>query len=245
MVFIYILQLQSNKYYIGKTSNPKFRLDSHFNSNGSAWTKKYRPIKLIKLIPNCDNFDEDKHTLKYMEKYGINNVRGGSFCQIKLTNENKNTIEKMINGASDRCYICGMKGHFANDCQEDNDNWGTIFHKLYKILMGKERCSRCHREGHSEENCYTNNGDAISDSEEGYEEIEIWSCEYCGKEFGSKKGALLHENAYCRNKKYKTRYDSNDKKSNDHSSNYYRCGRKGHYSNNCYAIKHIKDYYLS
>ena len=37
MVFIYILQLENNKYYIGKTENPDFRLKSHFNSNGSVW----------------------------------------------------------------------------------------------------------------------------------------------------------------------------------------------------------------
>ena len=36
--------------------------------------------------------------------------------------------------------------------------------------------------GHIEENCYANtynDGDVISDSEEEYEEFEIWSCEYC------------------------------------------------------------------
>ena len=45
MVFIYILQLQLNKYYVGKTNNPKIRLNNHFKSCGSAWTKKYKPIK--------------------------------------------------------------------------------------------------------------------------------------------------------------------------------------------------------
>ena len=44
MVYIYILKLKNNKYYVGKTSNPKFRLESHFNSNGSVWTMKYKPI---------------------------------------------------------------------------------------------------------------------------------------------------------------------------------------------------------
>ena len=82
---IYILELKNNKYYIGKTNNPTFRLEQHFNSNlrsGSAWTKKYPPIKVIEIIPNCDNFDEDKYTLKYITMYVVNNVRGGSFCQI-------------------------------------------------------------------------------------------------------------------------------------------------------------------
>lgn len=46
MVFIYILQLESNKYYIGKTNNPDIRLDSHFNSNGSEWTLN-KPLLIL------------------------------------------------------------------------------------------------------------------------------------------------------------------------------------------------------
>jgi predicted GIY-YIG superfamily endonuclease len=88
MVFIYILQLENKKYYVGKTSNPDFRLEQHFNSFGSQWTKKYKPQKVIEIISNCDNFDEDKYTLKFMEKYGINNVRGGTFCELKLNRDN-------------------------------------------------------------------------------------------------------------------------------------------------------------
>jgi hypothetical protein len=87
MVYIYILQLEQGKYYVGKTINPSFRLDSHFNSNGSAWTKLYKPIKMIELIPNCDDYDEDKYTRMFMDKYGIDNVRGGSFVSVELENQ--------------------------------------------------------------------------------------------------------------------------------------------------------------
>jgi len=58
MVFIYILSLQNGKYYVGKTSNPSFRLDQHFNLEGSNWTKKYKPIKVIDII-----YDAVKGTL--------------------------------------------------------------------------------------------------------------------------------------------------------------------------------------
>jgi hypothetical protein len=116
MVYIYILKLKNNKYYIGKTSNPDFRLEEHKSGEGSLWTKKYKPIKVMELIKNCDSYDEDKYTLRYMELMGIDNVRGGSFCQLKLTNENRKTIERMINGSTDKCYKCGEKGHFANNC---------------------------------------------------------------------------------------------------------------------------------
>ncbi len=84
MVYIYVLKCQQNKYYVGKTNNPNVRLESHGTTEGSAWTKKYKPIKVMELIKNCDDYDEDKYTKMYMDKYGIENVRGGSFVSIKL-----------------------------------------------------------------------------------------------------------------------------------------------------------------
>lgn len=61
MVFIYAIQLEKGKYYIGKTNNPQFRLESHFNSNGSEWKKIYKPIRVLELKPNCDDYDEDNY----------------------------------------------------------------------------------------------------------------------------------------------------------------------------------------
>lgn len=108
--------LEQNKYYIGKTNNPQFRINDHFKEVGSAWTNKYKPFKLVHLLPNCDDFDEDLWTLKYMDMYGIDNVRGGSFCEINLNEANLSTIKRMIMGSTDKCYRCGMYGHFANKC---------------------------------------------------------------------------------------------------------------------------------
>ena len=63
MVFIYILELENNKYYVGKTTNTAFRLEQHFNNSGSQWTKKYKPIKILELKSNCDDYDEEKYTI--------------------------------------------------------------------------------------------------------------------------------------------------------------------------------------
>jgi hypothetical protein len=35
IIYIYVLKLEDNKYYIEKTHNPKFRLDSYFKYQGS------------------------------------------------------------------------------------------------------------------------------------------------------------------------------------------------------------------
>ena len=221
MVYIYILQLEKGKYYIGKTTNPQFRLEQHFSSSGSQYTKLYKPQKVLQIISNCDNFDEDKYTLKYMEQYGINNVRGGSFCELKLDKDHLSTIKKMINGSSDKCYICGETGHFANDCKQDDNNILEEFENLYcnKKNKNKNICDICGREGHTSSDCYakkTINGNVI-------EEIEGFCCSYCNKFFDSLKGVICPENLYC-NKKNKNKNTCDI------------CGKVGHKSINCYAF---------
>jgi hypothetical protein len=116
MVFIYILELNEGKYYIGKTDNPDIRITNHFKHTGSEWTKLYPPVRVIDVIPNCDTYDEDKYTKIYMQKYGIDNVRGGSFCMINLSPEIRKFIQQGIDSSSDNCYRCHNPGHFTSEC---------------------------------------------------------------------------------------------------------------------------------
>ena len=113
---IYILKLELGKYYVGKTNNITDRIEDHYSSNGSAWTRKYKPIAIMELHHNCDSYDEDKYTFKMIEKYGIDNVRGGTFTKINLTDEETKMIMERIYSAQDRCRSCGQLGHFITKC---------------------------------------------------------------------------------------------------------------------------------
>ena len=118
---LYILQLSSNKFYIGKTCKSVLnRFNIHKKGIGAEWTKLYKPLHILEQFESGDKFDEDKYTKKYMDKFGIENVRGGSYCSISLTDWQIKAIEHELKSCNNLCFNCGKSGHFASDCHKFN-----------------------------------------------------------------------------------------------------------------------------
>ncbi len=136
MVLIYTLALENDKYYIGKVQYDVDRLHDVDIlcklKDGGVWTRAHPPVCVIEYIPGCDDYDQDKYTVMYMERYGIENVRGGSFSKEHLDTSQIQVIHRMIRTAKNQCYTCGKGGHFQDDCGEEK--WRRI----------QRRCYTCH-----------------------------------------------------------------------------------------------------
>lgn len=164
-LFLYILSLENGKYYIGKTDDVNRRFLEHMSNKGSEWTKKYKPVEILEVIDDCDEFDEDKYTFKMMALHGIDNVRGGSFVQINLTKDEITFLQKRLNCATDKCIACGSEDHFIKDCPIKKRTTAKYYCSIckkynhntidcYKKL--KYYCSICNKNDHNTVDCYKN-----------------------------------------------------------------------------------------
>ena len=69
MITVYILKLEDNKYYIGRTTRNVYeRVLDHSKGEAGYWTKIHKPVELIDFKPNADKFDTDLYVKKYMDR---------------------------------------------------------------------------------------------------------------------------------------------------------------------------------
>jgi len=96
-----------------------------------------------------------------------------------------------------------------------------------EIWAATNCCTKCGRPGHFVKDCYAKtdrHGETIE-----YEEL-VWECEKCNKEFVTERECEHHER-FCRSTK-----------TVNHAC--YRCGRTGHYANNCFANTSVRGEYI-
>lgn len=165
MIYLYVLKLEHDKWYIGKTNNVESRYEQHVNGNGSAWTRLHKPIELYLSRYTINAHDENNTTKDYMKEYGIDNVRGGAYTFIELTEDQIDCLSKEIRDISNCCYTCGKPDHFEKDCSEIEiveymcEKCDTIFEteqdcEKHENKCVKSHCTRCGRISHIVQFCY-------------------------------------------------------------------------------------------
>jgi len=127
--YIYVLKLENNKWWVGKSKNPSTRIAAHKDGMGSSWTHDNKVIAAEEIIEG-GNLTEI--TLNYMKEYGWENVRGTCFNEMyekyipkkirefvseekKKLNEEQESIQIFDYDKEEKCLVYVLK--------LENDKW--------------------------------------------------------------------------------------------------------------------------
>jgi predicted GIY-YIG superfamily endonuclease len=79
---VYVLKLEDDCWYIGISTCLNQRLGQHWSGDGSKWTRLHKPVSIAEIVYPASLEIENEVTKRYMEKYGKDLVRGGSWCKV-------------------------------------------------------------------------------------------------------------------------------------------------------------------
>ena len=115
---VYVLELEGDKYYVGKSNNILERIVQH-KANGKKIAKRMQ----TKTPPSTDwESWERNETLHWMREKGIQNVRGWMFTTGVLSKEQLKQAFAQICEKYDLCRRCGSGGHFVKHCHVEMCN---------------------------------------------------------------------------------------------------------------------------
>jgi hypothetical protein len=81
---IYVLSLENNKYYIGKTTGDLDDCIKTHMKKPIPWLALNKPIEIIESFKSAPIEIEEEFTIKYIKLYGIDNVRNSNYSDFIL-----------------------------------------------------------------------------------------------------------------------------------------------------------------
>jgi predicted GIY-YIG superfamily endonuclease len=76
---LYVLKLEDDCYYVGKTEALKHRLGRHFSGQGASWTRLHKPVSVVDIREETADLTEKDLTIEVMKAHGFENVRGAGW----------------------------------------------------------------------------------------------------------------------------------------------------------------------
>ena len=80
--YVYVLELKDQRFAVDHTECLSQRLHDHWRGQGTAWSKKYPPVRVLDIIKttieNALGLEEAK-TMELKLRFGWNSTRGGTW----------------------------------------------------------------------------------------------------------------------------------------------------------------------
>lgn len=140
--YVYLLELQNKKYYVGRTNNVERRMQEHRSGSDVEWVRTHGFVRLVSTRPITSRLEEDLEVKKAMLEFGVDNVRGGTYSASVLPLQVKALLQNELVHAENRCFSCGSQGHYAAQCKP------KVVEKAKPNV-----CVRCQRNNHTLEKC--------------------------------------------------------------------------------------------
>jgi hypothetical protein len=124
--------LEHDKYFIIRLNDlNELTYFINVTSKKINWLVNHPYKRIVGIKKRCSWFDTDMYVIAAMSKFGIENVRGGSFVFSYIIPHHRGLLKKFIETAYDHCYICHKKGHFSHECRISYENYTEQYSEQY------------------------------------------------------------------------------------------------------------------
>jgi predicted GIY-YIG superfamily endonuclease len=245
---VYVLPLRGGYYYIGRTQrHPDVRLGEHMQeSEGNDWVRRHQPLGHYEKLFWYEFGAEATVTLMYMQRHGVDRVRGGQWSRLQLKEHEILEIGRHLRVESQACYMCGLVGHVSRACPRralagERGRLRCDTHVL-RDQRTFSRCVRTRRENASAVSCIDDQSEDGSDDSESCDSgsDDSGSCDSGSDDSGScDSGSDDSESCDSGSDDSGSCDSGSDDSGSEQEETCRRCGRCSHTTVHCYARRTI------
>lgn len=102
----FLMELEHGKYFAGASQDPVKTVEEHREGLGGVpWTQIHRPVRLREVMAVARQSELDTQVQVWMAKYGVENVRGGSWSDVRLRDADRQGIREGVTKQRG-CVVC-------------------------------------------------------------------------------------------------------------------------------------------
>lgn len=103
---LFLIELEHGKFFAGESVDPWKTMEEHREGiAGVTWTQIHRPVLLREIVSVAEKDELTGYVREAMIQYGMDNVRGGPWSDIRLTDKDRQQLSN-IRQPSRGCVVC-------------------------------------------------------------------------------------------------------------------------------------------